>query len=96
MRKYEVMYIVNASLDDAARQEIINGLHAIVTSRGGSVVKLDEWGLREFAYRIEDMMKGYYVVVTFEAEIEAIAEFDRLARINSNVIRHLIIKLDEE
>lgn len=96
MRKYEVMYIVNASLDDAARQDVINGLHAIITNNGGSIVKVDEWGTKEFAYRIEDMTKGYYVVLNIEAEPAAVKEFDRLARINSNVVRHLILNLEEE
>ncbi len=96
MKKYEVMYIVNASLEEAARQEVINGLHSIITNHGGNIVKVDEWGLKEFAYRIEDMTKGYYVVVTLETDNAGIKEFDRLARINANVVRHMIIKMDAE
>lgn len=96
MRKYEVMYIVNASLEDAARQQVIDGLHAIITDNGGTLVKIDEWGLREFAYKIDDMTKGYYMVVTIEANNEAINEFDRLSRINPNVVRYMIIRQDEE
>ena len=96
MRKYEVMYIVNASLDDAARQQVIDGLHAIITNGGGTISKVDEMGLKEFAYRIEDMTKGYYVVVTFEADNATVKEFDRLARINANVVRFMIIRQDEK
>ncbi|MFV0480148.1 MAG: 30S ribosomal protein S6 [Anaerorhabdus sp.] len=96
MRKYEVMYIVNASLEDEKRQEVIENTHAIITSNGGKIEKVDDWGVKEFAYRIDDMTKGYYVVVTLEADNAAIAEFDRLTRINSNVVRYMIVKLDEE
>ncbi|MFV0379841.1 MAG: 30S ribosomal protein S6 [Anaerorhabdus sp.] len=96
MRKYEVMYIVNASLEDEKRQELIESTHAIITNHGGKIIKVDEWGVREFAYRIEDLTKGYYVVVTFEADNEAVAEFDRLNGINSNIIRSMSIKLDEK
>ncbi len=96
MRKYEVMYIVNASLDDAARQAVITTLHAIITDNGGTIVKIDDWGVKEFAYRIEDMTKGYYVVLNIEAEPATVKEFDRLARINSNVVRHMILNLEEE
>jgi small subunit ribosomal protein S6 len=96
MRKYEVMYIVNASLDDAARQEVINVLHGIITNNGGNIVKVDEWGVKEFAYKIEDMTKGYYVVLNIEALPETVKEFDRLARINNNVVRHMILNLEEE
>lgn len=96
MRKYEVMYIVNASLDDAARQQVVDGLHAIITNNGGNIVKADDWGMKEFAYRIDDMAKGYYMVVTFEADNAAVKEFDRLSRINANVVRYMIIKQDEK
>ncbi len=94
MKKYEIMYIVNASLDDAARQELIDSLHAIITDHSGNIVKVDEWGMREFAYRINFMNKGYYVVTTVEATNEGIKEFDRLARINRNVVRFMIVKQD--
>ena len=96
MKKYEVMYIVNASMDDAARQQVIDGLHAIITDNGGKILKADDWGVKEFAYRIEDMTKGYYMVVTFEADNATVKEFDRLARINANVVRYMIIKQEEK
>ncbi len=96
MRRYEVMYIVKAALDDAARQQVIDGLHAVITNNGGEIEKVDNMGMKEFAYPIEDMLKGYYVVTTFKAENQAISEFDRLSGINTNVVRHMIIKLDEK
>ena len=53
-------------------------------------------GLKEFAYRIEDMTKGYYVVVNFACENAALNEFTRLMRINKDVVRFMIVKQDEE
>jgi small subunit ribosomal protein S6 len=96
MRKYEVMYIVNASLDDAARQLVIEGLHAIISNNGGTITKIDDWGMKEFAYSIENMTKGYYVVLNIEAEPATVKEFDRLARINNQVVRHMILNLEDE
>ncbi len=96
MRKYEIMYILNSSLEDAARQETMATLAAIITNENGTVDKVDEWGMREFAYKIEDMTKGYYVVLTVHADADTVAEFDRICRINSNVVRHMIVKLDEK
>ncbi len=96
MRKYEIMYILNASLEEAARQETIDTLHKIITDDGGTIDKIDEWGVREFAYRIEDMTKGYYMVVEFQADSAAVAELDRICRINQNVVRHLIVNLEEK
>lgn len=95
MRKYEVMYIVNASLEDAKRQEVIENMHGIITNGGGKIANVDEWGVKEFAYRIEDMTKGYYMVVTFEADNETVKEFDRLMRINNSIVRYMIVKQDE-
>ena len=92
MRKYEVMYALNASMDDAARQAEMDSIHAIITTNGGNIVKTDVWGVKEFAYEIENMTKGFYVVTTFEAENAALNEFNRLMRINKNVVRFLTIK----
>ena len=49
MKKYEIMYIVNASLDDAAFKTVSDRLHATITDNGGSIDKVDDWGVKEFA-----------------------------------------------
>ena len=68
MKKYEVMYIINASVEDDKRAALIESVSNIITTNGGKVNKTDEWGMRDFAYRIDDMTKGYYVVSAFEAD----------------------------
>ncbi|MDD6366932.1 MAG: 30S ribosomal protein S6 [Stecheria intestinalis] len=95
MSKYEVMYIINAGVEDDKRAALIESLNGIITREGGKVVNVNEWGMRDFAYRIDDMTKGYYVVVNFEADNAGVKEFDRLMRINPNVVRFLIVKMDE-
>lgn len=90
MRKYEVMYIINASVEEDKRAALISDLNKIITDQGGKVTKTDEWGMRDFAYRIDDMTKGYYVVVSFEADNACLKEFDRLIHINANVVRYMI------
>lgn len=94
MKKYEIMYILNSSLEEAARKETMDTLNAIITNGNGTIEKVDEWGMREFAYKIEDMTKGYYVVLTVLADNAVVSEFDRICRINSNVVRHMIVKRD--
>lgn len=96
MKKYEIMYIVNASLEEAARKEVMDNLHKILTDRDGSIDKIDEMGVKEFAYEINDMNKGYYVVINVTANNEGIAEFDRLARINHSIVRYMILKTEDE
>ena len=92
MRKYEVMYILRADLDDAARKDVMDKLAKILTDNGGKVEKTDEsMGLRELAYPIKDQTKGYYVVLKADMDNVAINEFNRLVRINPSVLRHLIV-----
>ena len=95
MKKYEIMYILKANLEDAARQEVIDGLHGIITSNEGTIDNVDEWGVKELAYEIDRDTKGYYVVIKVTATTFGVQEFDRLARINNNVVRHLILKLED-
>ena len=90
MKKYEVLYIINESVEAEKRGELIESLAKIITDNGGKVNKTDEWGMRDFAYRIDDMYKGYYVNVAFEADNDCVKEFDRLMRINANVVRFMI------
>ncbi|MDE8157602.1 30S ribosomal protein S6 [Erysipelothrix rhusiopathiae] len=95
MRKYEVMYIVKPTLDEEARTAVIAKIHAILTDNGATIDEVNEWGLRELAYEIEDFKKGYYVVTQFTSGDEAVNEFNRLTRINNDVIRHMIVRQDE-
>ncbi len=95
MSKYEVMYIINEKVEEEARKALIENLAGIITREGGKVTKTNEWGMREFAYEIDDMKKGYYVVVNFEADNAGVKEYDRLMRINANVVRFMIVNMDE-
>ena len=96
MKQYETMYIVKSSLEEAARKELMESMHGIITAHGGKIDKVDEWGMRDFAYRIEDMTKGYYVVVTYTVDVDGLNEFDRLMRINNNIVRMMTISTDEK
>lgn len=90
MKKYELMYILKANLDEEARKAEIAKLHGILTKNGAKIGKVNEWGLKDLAYEIKKEKKGYYVVTKFEAENAALKEFNRLTNINSNVLRYLI------
>ena len=94
MRKYELMYIVKPSLDEEARSAVIEKLHTILSDNGATIDSVDELGLRELAYEIKDLTKGYYVVTNFTSDDQALNEFDRLTRINNDVLRFMIVRLD--
>ena len=80
MKKYEIMYIVRANLDEEARKAAISKMNAVITDNGGTIDDVNEWGLRDLAYPVK---------VT--ADAAATKEFDRLAKINNNILRHLIV-----
>lgn len=90
MEKYEIMYILSAALDDEARKNEIEKLHGILAADKVQVKEVKEWGLRDFAYPMKKQTKGYYVVLKVSAEPGSLDEFNRLAKLDSNVIRFLI------
>lgn len=92
MKKYEIMYILKANLDDASRNELIGKLNDYLTVDGGTIDNVNEWGLKDLAYEINKDKKGYYVVI--EASVSSsnvVDEFSRRAKLNANVLRHLVI-----
>ena len=90
MGKYEIMYILSADLNDEARKNEIEKLHGILTAQKAQVKDVKEMGLRDFAYPMKKLTKGYYVVIKVSAEPEGLNEFNRLAKLDNNVIRFLI------
>lgn len=92
MRKYEGMYIIRPSLSEEQIKAIIEEINAIFTTRGSEKVDVNEWGMRELAYEIDNETKGYYVVFNVEATPEAVAEYNRICNIREDILRHIIIK----
>ena len=96
MKNYEMMFIVKTTLEETAVKNTVKEFSDIITSMNGKITNTKEMGQRELAYPINKEVNGFYYVLTVEASNEAIAELDRKARLNENIIRHQIIKLDEE
>lgn len=96
MKKYEIMFIVKTTTDEATVKQTASSLKSIITDMNGKLFDEKEMGRRDLAYPIKKEISGFYYVFNCVATAEAIAEFDRKARLNENVLRHLIIKLDEE
>lgn len=91
-----MMYIIDAALEDAPRKELIEKVSAQIAANGGTVEKVDEWGKRRLAYAINYKTEGYYVLVNFSAESEVPQEIERLLQINEQVLRYLVIRLEEK
>ena len=95
MKKYEVMYILNPSLDQDAIAKEVASINAIEeVSNKYDVLELKEMGLKELAYEIEKNRKGYYVWALVEANNTALNEFDRIAGYDEKVLRHIVVKYE--
>ena len=97
MNRYELTYIIDTALEENARKELIEKFSALIAQNGGEVEKVDEtWGKRRLAYAINDKPEGYYVLVTFKGPSELPREIERNMGISEDVLRCLIIKLEEK
>lgn len=94
MRPYEIMYIVQPTLDEEATKAIVERFSTLIANNG-EVEKVDEIGKRRLAYEIEGFNDGYYVLMNFKAEPDVVKELERQIGLTEAVIRHLIVN-DEE
>ena len=95
MTKYEVMFIINPTLDDETKDATVETVKEIIAA-DGEVGEVDVWGMRKLCYPIQKLGEGYYVVVEFEGNPTLPKELDRRLRISDNVIRHIIVAKDEK
>ena len=93
MTKYEMLYILDAGLEEAKREEIIKKFEDLVTENGGVIEKTDRWGMKKLQYPINYKSEGYYVLMTFEAEKTLVVEIKRIVGITDGIIRRLITKI---
>ena len=96
MNKYELIYIIDAAVEETARKELIEKFNGIIANNGGEVVKVEEWGKRRLAYAIDYKTEGYYVYVAFNGASELPKELSRNLGISEDVIRSQIVKLLEK
>ncbi len=91
MRKYEIMFIVKPDLEEGAIKSVFDSMKGVLEGKKAKILEAKEMGQRELAYEINKYKNGYYFYFLIEEEnAEAINEFDRLALINENIIRHLL------
>lgn len=96
MSKHEILYIIRPDIGDDQKKELVERFDAILTNNGAEITKSEIWdNNRKFAYEIEGFTEGdYYVVNLTSSSTDAINEFDRLARISENILRHMIVRLE--
>ena len=96
MNQYEVMYVIDAALEDSARIELIDRFSELVKKNGGEIDRVDEWGKRRLAYAINYKTEGYYVLMYIKAPADLPKELERNFQINDKVLRSLVIRYEGE
>ena len=95
MRPYEVMVILEPSLEESAVQAVINRSTEQLQSGGGTVNRVDKWGKRRFAYEIAKKLEGFYVLLDVSSEPAPMEELDRNLRLADDVLRHKIVRIPD-
>jgi small subunit ribosomal protein S6 len=94
MRQYEMMVILDPSLEERTVQPSLDQFLTVVTSAGGTVDKVDVWGRRRLAYEIDKKSEGIYTVIELKAEPDTVKELDRQLNLNEAVMRTKILRPD--
>ena len=95
MRNYEVMFIVKPTLEDEATKTIVDNMQKVLEDKGAKIINVQNMGRRELAYEIETFKNGNYFLFKVEAEPLAVKEFERVANINEDIIRHIVVKREK-
>lgn len=92
MNKYELALVVNAKIEDEAREAVVEKAKNYVTRYGGTITEVEEWGKKRLAYEVQKMREGFYYFIQFESDATCPAEVERHVRIMDNVLRYFIVK----
>jgi small subunit ribosomal protein S6 len=95
-RKYELVYVVSPDATDDQVTDLHSQVDAIVQRMGGQLEKTDNWGRRKLAYEIGRHKEGTYVLETINGTGELMKEIDRRLKVTDLIIRHLVVRVDEE
>jgi small subunit ribosomal protein S6 len=91
MRHYEIVFIVHPDQSEQV-PAMIERYRTLVTSKGGQIHRLEDWGRRQLAYAIQKIHKAHYVLMNIECNQEALDELEHAFRFNDAVLRHLTVK----
>ena len=92
MRHYEIVFIVHPDQSEQV-PAMLERYKTLVTSYGGQIHRLEDWGRRQLAYPIQKLHKAHYVLMNIECNNEALAELEHGFKFNDAVLRHLTIKM---
>lgn len=96
MKAYELLLLINPSLDEESRAALLEKIQGVITADGGVVDNVDAWGKRRLAFEIDKLTDGDYTLIDFHTAPAAIAELDRVLHITDPVIRYMIVRREDK
>ena len=96
LREYEAMVIVKSDLPETELTKMVQRWEGIMCEDGGQIVKKENWGVKRLAYPIQKSSRGNYFVYDFASSAKSVREFERVVKVDENVIRSLVIKLNDK
>ena len=91
MKAYELLFFVDPPSNEETRAGVMKRIEVAITTDGGTVDSVEDWGKRKLAYEIDHLTEGDYTLINFHADPSQIAELDRVLRISDAVKRHMIV-----
>lgn len=95
MNKYEITFIVKSDMEEAEIKKTAEAMKKVLTDKNAKILEEKVMGQRELAYEITKMKTGYYFLYVVEADSDTVKEFNRVSGINENLLRHLIVKVED-
>ena len=95
MSKYELCLVVNAKIEDEAREAVVEKAKGYITRYEGTVTEVEEWGKKKLAYDVQKMSEAFYYFIQFDAASDVPAHIEQDVRIMDNVLRFLCVRKDE-
>jgi small subunit ribosomal protein S6 len=94
MHNYELVYILQADLDEATLTGAVDAIEALIKNSKGEIAKVDKWGKRRLAYPIRKMREGFYVFISFQMEPSEIVNLKRALGYNEQVLRYIVVRVN--
>ncbi len=91
MKKYETTFVLDSTLDNESLEKEIKKVSDIITNSGGSISKLERWGVKRFAYPIARRQQGFYTYILFEGSPKTPQELEKAYKLNEACLRHLTV-----
>lgn len=95
MRDYELVMIVSPEVTDEGIPEVVEKVSQFITSRGGTITEVTQWGRRKLAYPIKRFSEGNYILTQFKFEPKLTAELESSLLISEEILRHLLVRVGE-